>query len=310
MFSKDSRGELDLYVSTKQSNGGWGVPINLGKKINTNGSEISPFLAEDGKTLFFASNGHQGLGGFDIFMSKRLDNGWLNWSEPINLGPEINTNGFDAYFSLGKGKTAFFVSKREGNEFSKIYTTQFTGKLLEAEPTKTTKISEATAKIDAITPKDEKKSDCEEPCKQIESLKNEWGTRLSNIEKKNEDFFKEVSAEKAVAVPKPIYVFFKINSSVIDEEFKNELLEAASFLKSNPSFSILLTGHTDKKGNQDYNKKLAEKRAKACQDFLIKEGISSNKIVLNSFGSDRNISDKIFTNEAQNRRVELHFKKD
>ncbi len=308
MFSKDSHGELDLYVSAKQINGTWGMPVNLGKRINSTGSEISPYLSPDGKILFFASNGHQGLGGYDIFMSKRLDNSFTNWSEPVNLGAEINSSGFDAYFSLGTNKDAYFVSKRDDSETSKIFFTRYRGNLLEVQ---TPKVSEATGTTkDAEKSKSGKSDGCEEPCKQIEAMKSEFNQRLGSIERKNKEFFREVSPEKAIAVPKPIYVFFKINSATIDEEFKAELTEAAEFLKANTNFSILLTGHTDKRGNQDYNRRLAEKRAKACRDFLINAGVKADKIVLNSFGSERSISENIFTDEAQNRRVELHFKRD
>ena len=113
MNSSDSYGEEDLYVSVRQSNGKWASPINLGASINTVGFEISPFLSADGKTLFFASNGHGGFGESDIFRTQRLYDSWDVWSQPENLGGGINSPAFDAYFSF-YDSVAFFSSNRDG----------------------------------------------------------------------------------------------------------------------------------------------------------------------------------------------------
>jgi outer membrane protein OmpA-like peptidoglycan-associated protein len=109
MKRSDGTGEEDLYVSRKDGAGQWSEPKNLGTTINTIGFEISPFLSPDGKRLYFASNGHRGLGGSDIFYSNRLDDSWTNWSAPVNLGNVINTEGFDAYFSMNDS-VAWFSS--------------------------------------------------------------------------------------------------------------------------------------------------------------------------------------------------------
>lgn len=113
MSASDAQGEEDLYVSIKQSNGKWAKPLNLGASINTKGFEISPFLTADGKTLFFASNGHEGFGNADIFMTQRLYDSWDVWTTPVNLGNQINSAGFDAYFSY-YDTVAFFSSTRQG----------------------------------------------------------------------------------------------------------------------------------------------------------------------------------------------------
>ena len=88
----DSKGDQDLYVSFRKVDGSWSRPKNLGSTINTIKAENSPFLASDGVTLYFSTNGRPGYGKNDIFMSRRLDDSWVNWSEPENLGPSINTN--------------------------------------------------------------------------------------------------------------------------------------------------------------------------------------------------------------------------
>ncbi len=104
----DNIGERDLMVSF------WdGIkatePVNMGAAINSTLDESSPFLAQDNETLYFASKGHDGLGGFDIYMSKRLDNTWTNWSTPINLGPAVNSEMDDEFFSVANsGKLGVF----------------------------------------------------------------------------------------------------------------------------------------------------------------------------------------------------------
>jgi hypothetical protein len=100
MKGKDSFGEEDLYVSLKDSFGNWTEPKNLGATINTKGFEISPFLTEDKKRLFFSSNGHGGFGDADIFYCDRLFDSWETWSVPKNLGDKINSKSFEAYFSM------------------------------------------------------------------------------------------------------------------------------------------------------------------------------------------------------------------
>ncbi|MHA8097747.1 OmpA family protein [Aquirufa aurantiipilula] len=102
----------DLYVSFL-NDGKWTEPKNLGRTINTDFSETTPFLAADGKTLYFSSDRPGGQGSQDIYMSKRLDNSWTNWRTPINLGGPINTEEYDAYYSLSaKGDFAYFLSSK------------------------------------------------------------------------------------------------------------------------------------------------------------------------------------------------------
>ncbi len=102
-------GDRDLYVSFKKGKNDWSKPKNLGSKINTVASENSVFLASDNKTIYFSSNGHMGYGGYDIFVAKRLDGTWQNWSQPKNLGKPINTKYNDLSFSIpASGDYAYF----------------------------------------------------------------------------------------------------------------------------------------------------------------------------------------------------------
>jgi len=118
-------GNTDIYVSLKTADG-WSPPINLGEIINTPGAERKPFLHPDGKTLYFSSNGHPGLGRLDLYMSKRLDpNDWTKWSKPINLGKEINTPSNERGAIVNTdGGLAYFASADRRLNFgsSDIYT--------------------------------------------------------------------------------------------------------------------------------------------------------------------------------------------
>jgi outer membrane protein OmpA-like peptidoglycan-associated protein len=110
---EDSRGEQDLYVSFLQPDGEWSEPKNLGIQINTRGDETTPFIAADGVSLYFASDGRAGYGSKDVFVARRLDTSWTKWSEPQNLGPLINTANWDAYFTLpASGRYAYLVSNQ------------------------------------------------------------------------------------------------------------------------------------------------------------------------------------------------------
>jgi hypothetical protein len=122
MKGVDSRGEEDLYVTIRNNSGTWSVPKNLGAAINTPGYEISPYLSQDKRRLYFSSNGHKGLGDADIFFSDRLYDSWDTWSTPRNLGEVVNSANFDAYFSMYGDTVAYFSSNRSG-KMADIYRT-------------------------------------------------------------------------------------------------------------------------------------------------------------------------------------------
>jgi outer membrane protein OmpA-like peptidoglycan-associated protein len=113
-----TKGQEDLYVSKRETDGSWGEPIHLGGNINTSGYEISPYLSEDTYSLFFSTDGLGGEGDADVFVSFRLDETWTNWSKPMNMGNKINSPDFDAYFIMSSND-AYFASTRGGN--SDIY---------------------------------------------------------------------------------------------------------------------------------------------------------------------------------------------
>ena len=121
-FVSRRNGNADIYCAKRNMDGSWDEPQNVGIPINTQGTEMAPFLHPDGRTLYFSSDKHIGMGGFDLFMSRRGDDG--QWQEPVNLGFPINTSGDEInFFVAADGKTAFISSQREGgNGGYDIYT--------------------------------------------------------------------------------------------------------------------------------------------------------------------------------------------
>lgn len=120
--SRRSGNNADIFCAKRNSDGSWSEPQNVGTPINTKGTEMAPFLHPDGRTLYFSSDTHIGMGGFDLFMSRRGEDG--KWQEPVNLGFPINTNGDEInFFVAADGKTAFISSQRDnGNGGYDIYT--------------------------------------------------------------------------------------------------------------------------------------------------------------------------------------------
>jgi hypothetical protein len=110
---KGGFGGLDIYVSEKQPNGSWGIPVNLGPKINSRYNEETPFITENGKILYFSSYGHFNMGGYDVFYSMIDKDG--NWGLPVNLGYPINTTDDDLFYHpVNNGDNAYFAKFLEG----------------------------------------------------------------------------------------------------------------------------------------------------------------------------------------------------
>ncbi len=117
---EDSKGETDLYVSFIV-NGEATEPVNMGHILNSERAESSPYLSKDQETIYFASKGHNGYGGYDIYMSRRLDDTWTNWSKPENLGPVVNSERDEEFFSMTHCEKFAYFSKQVGNQNTDIY---------------------------------------------------------------------------------------------------------------------------------------------------------------------------------------------
>ncbi len=118
--SYDSKGAEDLYVSFLDKQNTWTQPVNLGATVNTAFQEMTPYLAADNMTLFFASNGHGGYGSRDIFITRRLDNTWRKWTTPTNLGSNVNSKGVELSYYLQGSDYAYFVSTQNSEGFGDI----------------------------------------------------------------------------------------------------------------------------------------------------------------------------------------------
>ena len=133
---KKNSDEDDVYASFLEKDGTWSEPMNLGDDINTGDTETTPFLAPDGKTLYFSSNREGGKGSNDIYVSKRKDNTWIHWTEPLNIGEPINTEEYDAYYTISAaGDYAYFVSGKSSLGKKDIFRLKLNQPATPSEPT-------------------------------------------------------------------------------------------------------------------------------------------------------------------------------
>lgn len=134
--SFDNFGNEDLYVTFRQDDGNWSEPQNMGIAINTYAEEWSPFLSGDMQTLYFSSNGQETTGGREIYRTKRRGSSWVNWEQPVNLGPSINTEGTElGYFIPSSGDFAYFSSTQNSQGFGDIFAIKLDEKGIEVQKT-------------------------------------------------------------------------------------------------------------------------------------------------------------------------------
>lgn len=326
--------QQDIYMSELSNEGIWSKPVPLSNKINTKDTEESVFIHPDGKTLYFSSNGHPGMGGLDIYMSKKDENG--EWSTPVNLGYPINThNDENSLLVTADGKIAYFASDREGGFGDlDIYgfelpfhlrpekVTYLKGIVYDAASNqklsaKFELIDLATGNVVVTSFSDEKTGEylvCL-PSNHDYALnvaKNGYlfyseNFTLSQTENL-EPFEKNVPLDK-IEVGKSVVlknIFFETAKFDLKPTSKAELNKLISFLNTNPNLSIEISGHTDNVGKPTDNKLLSENRAKSVKDYLVENGISATRLTTKGFGDTAPIS----TNEteigrAENRRTEF-----
>ncbi len=334
------QGNMDVYVAIKTQNG-WSKPINLGSTINTPYAERSAYLHPDGKTLYFSSDGHYGLGGMDVMKSTRLsDTSWTEWSEPINIGRQINSPNDDwGYKPNVTGDTAFFAAlNREGGKGEwDIYTATIAKN---AKPENVATISgkvmdddgkplDAAIRWENLTTK--------EVVGQLKTNPRDGTFFIALPLGKNYGYFAEkqgyYSVSKNIDLRKkkanihisenivltqlkelleskksiPINnIFFNTNEFELQKESFPELDRLAAILKENKTIKIEISGHTDDVGNEDANLKLSQNRAKAVREYLIKVGCDEKAITAIGYGKRKPVNkEKTEEARAQNRRVEF-----
>lgn len=330
----DTQGKRDIYVSFLESDGKWSKPLNLGHVINTSSDEISPFLASDSETLYFSSEGHEGLGSADIFMSRRLDDSWQNWSKPVNLGDKINTSDWDAYFKIdASGESAFLTRKHSVRGDMDIVKIQLPKKV-RPKPVLLVK-GKVTSYKSRIPLKSrivfkEYHGDTEI----AESFSNKAdglyahtlpGGLIYSFEAHADGYIKNnkkvdlVDLDKYDEVDVPIElvpksdslicirnIFFKTAKSKIDAEGMKELDYLTKYMKEDKNSVVEITGYTDNVGSNDRNLELSIKRAEEAKEILVSSGIEENRIINKGFGPEKPvISNDTKWGRALNRRIEF-----
>lgn len=329
-------GERDIWsVQVKINENGTLTTYNaqpLGAPINTEESEFAPFIHADNETMYFSSNGHKGLGGNDIFVSKKDKNG--NWSTPVNIGYPINTHGNESGFVVnGKGDKAYFASNKieKNGKKLEIYEIDLPynlrpkpirpkfGRVFDANTKKPlqTKIeifdqSTSSKYFESIS---DKKNGT------FSALLPEDGKFGLNIEMKGYLYFTAAidnTQDSIIVALQPMTtgssvrldnLYFDYDSDVILSTSYAEIDRLAKFLKKNLKVNIEIVGHTDNQGKADYNMKLSERRANALMNALIKKGIDPKRLSAKGMGSSQPV-DTSNTPEghAKNRRVEIIVK--
>jgi len=326
--------QQDIYMSTLSEQGAWATPKRLSNVINTKGSEESVYIHPDGRTLYFASDGHAGMGGLDIFMSKKDAQG--NWTTPVNLGYPINTfNDENSLLVSADGKLAYFASDREGG-FGDLDLYQFempenvkpeivtylSGKVYDANSKKSLGakfqlIDLATGEVVIESYSDQSNG------KYLVSLPIDKDYAL-NVSSANYLFYSEnFTLSKGTAqdpfiknVPlQPIEVgksvvlknvFFETNKFDLKPKSKVELDKLVEFLTANPTLEIELGGHTDNVGNAKANVTLSKNRAKAVYTYLVDKGVVATRLSIKGYGDTKPISSNdTEKGRAENRRSEF-----
>ena len=297
-------GQEDLYVTFKDSfSGDWSEPMHLGDTINTEGYEMSPFLSEDQRHLFFASNGHPGYGNADIFVSTRLDSTWTRWSEPRNLGDDINSAGFDAYLTIAADNEVFFVSNRYGRS-ADIYTSKSVSKE-EREQQLASRI-EGGRRVALDSTRGRPASSTLDA--ETQALLAETQALLDEFKgvKRPETDPAPSAAEPVRSIENTRFLFFELNSDTLQTSSIPYLREVAALLTKDPARNVVLVGHADDTGGKDYNLKLSIERAQAAKRYLMAQGVKEEQIVSYGRGSTQPLNEEEGPEaRRKNRRVEI-----
>jgi outer membrane protein OmpA-like peptidoglycan-associated protein/Tol biopolymer transport system component len=323
----------DIYTSTLRPDGKWTVPAKLSNKINTSYNEESVFIHPDNQTLYFSSDGRPGMGGLDIYMSRRQPNG--EWGEPVNLGYPINTAGDENSLLVSRdGETAWFASDRKGGFGGlDIYSFDLYEKV---QPGKTIyvkgKVYDAITKAPLETEVESIDLQSGEVAKWQSSKKNgefliclplnrnyAFNTSKAGYLFHSENFsLTENKDYKPILINIPLFpitkdssvilknVFFDTDKFDLKDESKIELNKLVEFLTKNSTIKIEIGGHTDNVGDKKHNMQLSDNRAKSVLGYLTTNGVSKDRVTAKGYGDTRpvvkNDSDE---NRQMNRRTEF-----
>jgi OmpA-OmpF porin, OOP family len=337
----DTHGDRDLYVSFMQADSVWTEPLNMGPIVNSIADDVAPFLAIDDKTLYFSSKGFSGFGGFDVYMSRRLDDTWTNWSVPENLGKVINSQFDDLYFNLPGNSEYSYYSRGVDENNLDIFQAQLPpslrpeifvdvkGKLMDAKtdiPLGATIVYERLPDGKRLGVMESEPSsgefDLKLPMGYYYSIHAEAKNYISesrsidlrNVKDKkmNVEFrlrpIEIVPIEKE-AIVRLNSVFFDFNKAILKPESFPELDRVVALLNERPTMTIEVDGHTDNIGTTEYNQKLSEKRASAVQAYLVTKDIDKSRVVAKGFGESKPLvsNDDEIDGREINRRVEFRI---
>lgn len=329
-----SFGNSDLYKVSIDSNGNFGTPENLGPTINTEGRETFPFIDAD-NNLFFASDGHPGLGGLDIFEAKSANN---SFEKPINVGKPLNSQMDDFGYVTNKDGLGFFSSNRDGGSgYDDIYTftvcTHTLSGLITDVDTKeilpNAKVILFDDKMNQIseTTASEKgaysfKIECNKKY-YVRASKEEYETNEKpfdpviktgesklDIELKRNIFPVEVGTDLGKILGVSI-IYFDLDKWNIRPDAAEDLEKIIAVMNQYPSMTIDIRSHTDSRQTHKYNELLSDRRAKSTLEFMVKNGINRNRLTAKGYGETQlvnNCSDDVPCSEAEhqkNRRSEF-----
>lgn len=341
-FSSDRKGSIggkDIWLSEKV-NGKWQVPYNLGAQVNSTGNDESPYLHHDGVTLYFRSDGWQGLGSYDLFMT-RYNSIDKTWSQPVNLGLPINTEGNDGALSVASdGITALYTSDRDTKSDQKKNLNIFTFQMPQefaALPTAYTQLSSTDAMTGKAISANILVIDIESKDTLVNNTLPTTSKQLINLpsnkryaifatkenyqyQSSHIDLYKTYTKDLPLQLNftlQPLKsktpmvlsnLFFDSGSNVIKKESYFELDNLASTMTQNPTLSLKITGHTDNIGDTKSNLLLSQKRAKSVVDYLLSKNISKERLSSDGMGESKPVSDNdTESGRAKNRRTEAVF---
>jgi outer membrane protein OmpA-like peptidoglycan-associated protein len=328
-------GSQDIYASTAGDDGRFGEPVKLGANINTEGREESVFIHPDNQTLYFVSDGHIGMGGLDIYMSRRQADG--SWGPAINLGYPINTSADESSFMVSAdGKKAFFHSNRPGGfggddlysfdlpaDVAPQKLTFVKGKVYD----KNTKepIQGTVDLVDLVSLKAVTRAYSDVNGNFLAILPG-GKNYLMNIDKQGYLFYSdnfsldhvEADYKKPFLLDVPLQpidtgvaielknIFFDVDKFDLKPESKAECEKLVAFLKNNPRLRIEISGHTDSDGNKKANQVLSQNRAKAVYDYAVNAGIPAARMTYKGYGDSKpKVPNTTPENKAKNRRTEM-----